>query len=144
MIAVDSNILIYAHREDSQWHEPAREQLTRLITSSSPWAITWPSVHEFLAIVTSTRAYRPPTPLEKALGQIEAWMESPLLHVLGEPAGYWPELKHALRAGRITGAATHDARIFAICRLHGVRELWSADRDFSRFKGIRIVNPLIA
>jgi predicted nucleic acid-binding protein len=44
----------------------------------------------------------------------------------------------------ITGPATHDARIFAICRLHGVRELWSADRDFTRFKGIRVVNPLIA
>ena len=144
MIAVDSNILIYAHREDSQWHRPARERLAGLISSNSPWAITWPSVHEFLGIVTSTRVYRPPTPLEQAIEQIESWMESPSLHLLGEPAGYWAELKHTLKTGRITGPATHDARIYAICRLHGVRELWSADRDFSRFKGVRVVNPLIA
>jgi len=49
-----------------------------------------------------------------------------------------------MRSGRISGGATHDARIYAICRLHGVRELWSAGRDFTRFKGIRVVNPLIA
>jgi predicted nucleic acid-binding protein len=53
-------------------------------------------------------------------------------------------LKSVIRSDRISGGATHDARIYALCRLHGVRELWSADRDFTRFKGIRIVNPLIA
>jgi predicted nucleic acid-binding protein len=50
-------------------------------------------------------------------------------------------LKSVIRSDRISGGATHDARIYALCRLHGVRELWSADRDFTRFKGIRIVNP---
>jgi len=143
VIAIDSNILIYAHREDSEWYERAVKRLTELIESRAPWAITWPSIHEFLAIVTNLRIYRPATPLHRALDQVEAWMESPSVHILGEPVGYWAELKDVLRSGRITGPATHDARIFAICRLHGVRELWSADRDFSRFSGVRVVNPLI-
>ncbi|MBZ5592249.1 MAG: PIN domain-containing protein [Acidobacteriia bacterium] len=143
MIAIDSNILVYAHREDSPWHKLADRSLTELADSGSPWAIPWPCVHEFLGIVTHLKVFRPPTPLREAIRTVEAWFETPSCHVIGEAAGYWDELKLTLESGRITGPATHDARIFAICRLHGVRELWSADRDFSRFAGVRVVNPLI-
>jgi uncharacterized protein len=48
-----------------------------------------------------------------------------------------------LAAGRVAGAQVHDARIAALCRQHGVRELWSADRDFNRFAGVSVVNPLV-
>jgi toxin-antitoxin system PIN domain toxin len=144
MTAVDTNILIYAHRRDSQWHAPASKCIVKLAESGQPWAITWPSIHEFLGVVTHPKVYRPPTLLVAALAQVEIWFESPSLHVIGETAGYWQELKRNLESGRITGPATHDARIFSICRLHGVRELWSADRGFTRFAGVRVINPLIA
>ena len=143
MTAVDSNILVYAHREDSPWHKAADRRLTELAESGSPWAIPWPCVHEFLSVVTHARVFRTPTPLKTAFDELESWFASPSIQLLGEAAGYWPELKRTIESGRITGPSTHDARIFAICRLHGVREIWSADRDFSRFKGVRVVNPLI-
>jgi toxin-antitoxin system PIN domain toxin len=141
--AVDTNILVYAHRRDSPWHERARKRVLELAESGSPWSITWPSIHEFLTVVTRQKVYSPPTPLAKAFAQVEFWFDSPSLQVIGEAAGYWEALKPLMAEGRITGPATHDARLFAICRLHGVRELWSADRDFSRFSGVRVVNPLI-
>ena len=47
-----------------------------------------------------------------------------------------------LVAGRVAGPRVHDARIAAICRYHGVDELWSADRDFGRFPDLNVVNPL--
>jgi toxin-antitoxin system PIN domain toxin len=143
MIAVDSNILVYAHREDSSWYKQANQSLTELAEGGSAWAIPWPCVHEFLAIVTHPRIFRPPTMLREAIRAVESWLESPTCHVIGEATGYWQELKRTLESGRITGPATHDARIFAICRLHGVRELWSADRDFSRFAGVKVINPLL-
>lgn len=143
MIAIDSNILVYAHREDSSWHEPANRSLTELAESGSPWAIPWPCIHEFLGIVTHPKVFRPPTPLRRAIDVVDSWFEASSFHVIGETTGYWDELRRTLESGRITGPAIHDAKVFAICRLHGVRELWSADRDFSRFAGIRIVNPLI-
>ncbi len=143
MIAIDSNILVYAHREDSSWHELAGRSLTELAGSGSPWAIPWPCIHEFLGIVTHPKVFRPPTPLRHAINAVESWFESPSFHVIGEASGYWDELKRTLESGRISGPAIHDAKIFAICRTHGIRELWSADRDFSRFAGVRIVNPLI-
>jgi uncharacterized protein len=63
--------------------------------------------------------------------------------LLSEPAGYWQVLERLLAAGRVTGAKVHDARIAALCLSHGVSELWSADRDFSRFPELKTRNPLV-
>ena len=144
MIAVDTNLLVYSHREDSAWHPQAYEIIRSLAEGSSPWAIPWPCIHEFLAIVTHPRIYLPPTPLKAAIDQVEAWLESPSVSLLAETAGYWPELRSMLDQGRISGPQIHDARVAAICRDHGVRELWTADRDFGRFPNLNVRNPLVS
>lgn len=78
------------------------------------------------------------------MAQIDAWTESPTLLLLSEAADDWPSLRALLGTTQGAGAKAHDARIVALCRQHGVRELWSADRDFSRFGGLRVVNPLVS
>lgn len=143
MIAVDTNILVYAHREDSEWHAAAYPRLAELAQGRASWAIPWPCVHEFIAIVTHPRIYAPPTPLAFAIEQVEAWLESPTLVLLSESELHWSTLRDLLGTGRIAGAQVHDARIAALCVQHGVRELWSSDRDFSRFRTLRVINPLV-
>ncbi len=142
MIAVDTNILVYAHREDSEWHERARTCVAELAEGKAAWALPWPCLHEFLAIVTHPRIYSPPSPLTAALAQIDAWTESPSLQLLAESELHWPQLRETLLAGKIAGPQVHDARIAALCRQHGVKILWSADRDFGRFSGLNTTNPL--
>ena len=144
MIAVDTNLLVYAHREDAQWHDAASIRIGGLAAHRAPWALPWPCVHEFVAIVTHPRIFAPPTPLEAALDQVEAWLEAPSVVLLAETEGYWSALRAMLVEGRVTGPLVHDARVAALCRLHGVRELWTADRDFSRFPGLTVRNLLIA
>jgi predicted nucleic acid-binding protein len=78
-----------------------------------------------------------------ALGQIEAWVEAPSLVLLSEAEGYWSELRPMLEAGQVAGAQVHAARVAALCSLHGVRELWTADRDFGRFPDLAVRNPLV-
>ncbi len=143
MIAVDTNILVYAHRVDSDWHAAANTRITALAEGSAAWAIPWPCIHEFYSIVTHPRIYAPPTPLEQALDQIDAWLESPSVVMLSESVLHWAKLRELLILGRIAGPMVHDARIAALCKQHGVAQLWSADRDFSRFTGIKVNNPLI-
>jgi hypothetical protein len=143
LIAVDTNILVYAHREDSPFHDPAATRIAELAEGSATWSIPWPCVHEFLAIVTHPRIYAPPTPLPRALDQVDAWLASPTLVLLAESADHWPALRAILARGRIVGPPVHDARIAALCEQHGVRELWSADRDFNRFGGLAVINPLV-
>ena len=144
MIAVDTNILVYAHRRDSEWHAAAKAGVTGLAQGRVPWAIPWPCLHEFFAIVTHARIFDPPSTTAEALGQIDAWLESPALALLAESPQHWRELRPLLKAGRIAGPLVHDARIAALCLQHGVRELWSVDRDFGRFPALTVTNPLAA
>jgi len=112
-----------------------------LAESGGPWAIPWPCVHEFLSIVTNPRIWRKPTTLKQALDQVEAWIESPGLTLLAETGDHWPALRETLSRTRTSGPKVHDARVAAIATTHGVRELWTADRDFSRFPNLTVVNP---
>ena len=143
MIAVDTNILVYAHRRDSVWHERAATCVRNLAEGTASWALPWPCLHEFFSIVTHERIYSPPTTPSKAIAQISAWLESPQLVLLSESAAYWDVLSRLLERGKVLGRRVHDGRIAALCIQHGVRELLSADRDFSRFGDLKTRNPLI-
>lgn len=144
MIAVDTNVLVYAHREDSEWHAAAYEALAGLAEGKAHWAVPWPCIHEFLAIATHPRIFSSPSSLLAAIDQVDAWLESPSVVLLAESPTHWPALKEGLTAGRVTGPQIHDARIAALCLQHGVRELWTADRDFSRFPALEVRNPLMS
>jgi toxin-antitoxin system PIN domain toxin len=143
MIAVDTNVLVHAHRSDSPWHEPAFECVRSLAESRSAWAIPWPCIHEFLAIVTHPRIYNPPTRGNRARKQVEAWLKSPSLVLLSETPQFWDGYAELLRKSRVDGPRVHDARVAALCLHHGVRELLTADRDLSRFPELRCSNPLL-
>ncbi|HEY7856735.1 MAG TPA: TA system VapC family ribonuclease toxin [Terriglobales bacterium] len=143
MIAIDTNILVYAHRRDSQWHAAARQALAAVAGRRRFWALPWPCVHEFFSIVTHPRIFTPPSTPAEAIAEIEGWLESPTLRLLSESAAHWGELKAVLLAGQLRGPAVHYARIAALCREHDVDVLWTADRDFSRMAGLRVHNPLL-
>ena len=143
MIAVDTNILVYAHRRDSAFHTAAMARIRELADGRMAWALPWPCIHEFYSVVTHPRIYAPPSTSDQAIGQIAAWLDSPSVVPVSEGPAYWPGLAGLLSKGKIAGPAVHDARIAALCLANGVRELWSADRDFSRFPELRTTNPLV-
>lgn len=143
MIALDTNLLVHAHREDSPFHAAALACVAACAEGRAAWALPWPCLHEFFAIVTHPRIYSPPTPTDAALAQIDAWLESPSLVLLTESDRHWPSLRGLIARARLAGPAVHDARIAALCLQHGVRELWTADRDFGRFSELKTRNPLV-
>jgi len=59
VIAVDTNLLVYAHRRDSEWHRPAREVVQGLAESPAAWAIPWSCIYEFYSITTHPKIYDP-------------------------------------------------------------------------------------
>ena len=144
MIAVDTNLLVYAHREDADFHGESHSAIQDLAESGQRWAIPWPCLHEFLAIVTHPRIYRPATPMNTAVEAMRVWVESPTCETIGEEAGYLEALSTILKGAKVVGPAVHDARIATLCIHHGVQVLWTADRDFSRFGALRTHNPLAA
>jgi toxin-antitoxin system PIN domain toxin len=142
VIAVDTNVLVYAHRADSPFHERADHTIAALAEGNASWAIPWPCLYEFYAIVTHPRIYNPPTPAVDALIQIGCWLESPTVVLLHEGEAFWETLEPLLRQAVVQGGAVHDARIAALCMRHAVDVLLTADRDFSRFPALRTKNPL--
>lgn len=143
MIAVDTNLLVHAHRADTASHESARRALEQLAGMPGGWAIPWPCVHEFLAVVTGPAFRDARTPLQVALEALAAWTAHPRCMLLGESGRHLDLLAALTLRASVSGGAVHDARIAAICLGHGVEELWTSDRDFARFPDLRTRNPLI-
>jgi toxin-antitoxin system PIN domain toxin len=143
VIAVDSNLLIYSYREESQFHVAAKELVDSLRHQSASWAIPWPCVHEFIGIVTHPNIYKPASSLGAALTAVDAWVAGGNVHLLSEGPGYFEKLRELATTARLAGPRIHDARIAALCLHHGVSELWTADRDFSMFPKLRTRNPLL-
>ena len=145
MIAVDTNILVYAHREEyGDKHCSAVAALRPLVEGRTQWAIPWPCAHEFVAVVTHTKIFGSPTPVKEALDVLADYAESAGFHWLGEGSGYLAALRLLAEKAKIQGGRIHDARIAALCVHHGVRELWTHDRDFTRFPQLKTRNPLTA
>lgn len=143
MIAFDTNLLVYAHRSDHEFHIAAKEALELKRSQRAEWAIPWPCVHEFIGIVTHPSIFKRPSTLAEALGFLDALLASPELVLLAESGGYFEKLRAVTIAAKVRGRRVHDARIAALCLHHGVTELWSSDRDFSIFPQLRTRNPLI-
>ncbi len=144
MIALDTNVLIALHRSDAAGHASAIQAYHDAGGDDAPWALPWPCVHEFIGIATHPRIFSPPSLLDQAVEAVARWRARPGTRLLHEDDSYWPTLVSLLAASGITGPRIHDARIAALCLHHEVRELWTADRDFSRFPRLRTRNPLVA
>jgi uncharacterized protein len=142
MIAIDTNILIYAHREDFPQHALAKVALDDLHMNQQAWAIPVVCIHEFLATVTGFRKPYSPTPAAKAFAQVRAWLGSPTLRLLHPTEQHIDVLEQVVQSGQARGGQIYDARVAAICLEHGVRQLWTADRDFARFENLATHNPV--
>ena len=144
MIAIDTNILVYAHRETTPQHQPAERCLERLVAGTDRWALPWPCAHEFFSIVTNPRIYASPTPPAVALDILASLQSSRRCEFIGEGVNHLGILSQLVEQSGYRGPRVHDARVAAVCLAHGVREIWTADRDFAAFAPLKAVNPLIA
>lgn len=143
MIAIDTNLLVYSHRKDSKFHIEAFEIVKQLALGDESWAIPSPCITEFFSIVTNRKVFAVPSTAEEAIAQIELWIKSPTFSMIVEGNQYVERLVQIIRMSGIVAGRIHDARIAAICLSNGVRELYTADRDFSRFPQLKTRNPLI-
>ena len=141
MQAIDTNILVYAEIVSSPHHPIARKILTNLAEGAVPWAIPWPCVYEFLRVVTHPRVYHPPIPLKVVLPDLRRILDSPMLMLLNETPNHAEVMMSVMEKAGVSGNLIHDAHIAALCIEHGISELITGDRDFSRFDSLSVINP---
>jgi hypothetical protein len=143
MIALDTNILVHAHRADASLHEKAKAAVKELAEAPAPWGVCYHTLVEFYGIATRPGLWQTASTPEQTFDQIAAWRESPSLRILHDTEECVDILRELVLATRVCGAMVHDARIAACCRSHAVQELWTVDRDFSRFPSLKTRNPLV-
>jgi len=138
MIAIDTNILVYAHREELPLHREARARLIELAEGVEPWALPVFCIGEFLRVVTHPRLFDPPSTIRQGVQAIGNLLDSPSCVILNPAEGFWPILAEIVKDANAKGNILYDAQIVAVCLEHGVREILSEDRDFHRFEGIKL------
>ncbi len=136
MIAVDTNVLIAAHRAEHPHHQLATARLTEVAEGQSPWGVPVFCIGEFLRVVTHARVFGPPTSLEVASSFIDHLRESPSLRILTPGVSYWTFLRNGAAAAAVTGNLIFDAMIAAVCEERGATKLITGDRDFARFEAL--------
>ncbi len=144
MIAIDTNILVHAHRRDASHHTEAAVCLEDLAEGRMIWAIYFHSLIEFYSVASRERIWKSPSTPRQIDNQITAWIESPSLHLLTDSTEDIGSLLKLAAKAKIRGTMIHYVRIANCCLGHGVRELWTVDRDFSRFPALKVRNPLVS
>lgn len=138
MIAIDTNIVIHAHRRASARHAEASAFLERLAEGGIPWGLPVPVIGEFMRHVTH-RAGINPSSIDEAAGVIDALVAAPTARVLSPGPHIWRTLRTVITAAGATGNLVHDAQIIAVCLEHGVDSIVSEDHGMRRFRGIRVL-----
>jgi uncharacterized protein len=136
LIAVDTNVLIYAHRRETDRHAAALKRLKGLAEADAPWGLPVLCIAEFVRVVTQLRVFTPPTELRVALDFIDRLLESPSVRLLLPGETYPGKFRTVCEQAEVRGNLAFDAQIVAACMEHGVDELVTADRDFGRFPAI--------
>ena len=142
MIALDTNLLVYADRADLPQHDRSRKVLEDLANGVEPCGLPVFALVEYVRVVTHPRLFGQPTRLDDALANVNALLAVPPFSILLPGERFWELFDRISKEGDARGNLAFDAQIAAVSLEHRVSELWSADRDFARFPGLRVVNPL--
>ena len=137
MIAVDTNILIYAHRGETELHGSAASRLTALAEGVERWALPIFCVAEFMRVVTHRRVFNPPSTVVQATAFIEGIVAAPGCEILRPGPEFLDLLIAGVREAGASGNLIFDAQIAALCHEHGIDTILTNDRDFGRFKPVQ-------
>jgi toxin-antitoxin system PIN domain toxin len=141
VIAIDANILVYAHVDSLPQHEAAHAWLDQQLNGTGPVGLPWPSVLAFLRLVTNPRVFAQPEPMVDAWGQARAWLACDTVWIPQPTERHAEILGRFLTLPAVRGNLVPDAHLAALALEHGLT-LCSTDGDFARFPGLRWLNPL--
>jgi toxin-antitoxin system PIN domain toxin len=141
VIVLDANLLIYAYNSGSAHHRKARAWLEKTLSEIDAVGLPWQAVSAFLRVMTNRRLPGEHFSVEEAAGMIDLWLSHPNVQVLAPGENYWRLFRRMIVEGRASGPLVSDAEIAALTIEYG-GVLYTADRDFARFPGLRWENPL--
>jgi toxin-antitoxin system PIN domain toxin len=140
---VDTNLLLYAYHPRAKLHAASRAWLEAALSGAELVRFAWLTLWAFLRIGTNPRVFEQPLSTSEAEAVVSSWLAQPTAGILEPGERHWDILRGLVREGQTAGPLVMDAVIAAIALEHGAT-LYTTDRDFSRFPGLRWTNPLVA
>ena len=141
MILSDANLLLYAYNVDSEHHVPAREWLEEALSKPDLFCLSWQTITAFIRIGTNPRAFPKPFSITEAVEIVSQWLARPSVRIVVPGEQHWAIFSKLLNEGKASGPLAMDAHLAALAIEHGAT-LCTTDRDFSRFKELKVMNPL--
>lgn len=141
MIVVDANLLIYAYNTASPHCQKSRQWLEDVFSGIEPVGLPWQSIAAFLRITTNPQLHGRQYSLKEAAGIVEDWMAQTNVRILTPADDHWVQFRRMIVEGQASGPMISDAELAALTVEYG-GVLYTADRDFARFPGLRWKNPL--
>jgi len=141
VIVLDANILLYAYNSATSLHAKARAWIEETFSSSEPVGIPWQTVTAFLRITTNSKFPGQRFNVNEAVEIMEAWLGQPNIQLLAPSDTHWHHFRRMLLDGQASGQLVSDAHLAALALEYG-GVLYTTDRDFARFPGLRWKNPL--
>ncbi len=143
MIVLDANLLVYAYHPQSPLHQRAKTWVEAAFAGQEPVRLPWQTISAFLRLTTSPKVFQAPLTIEEAEAAVSAWLELPAVGPIDPGERYWTILRTLLVKAQVTGPLVSDAVLAALAIEHGAT-LCTTDRDFRRFEGLRLSNPIAA
>jgi hypothetical protein len=140
--AIDVNVLLYASDQTSRWHGPGRAFLERCLTEPEICCLGWPTILGYLRIATHPAVFTRPLSPEEAVQNVEEILRAPHVRLLAEDEGFWEAYREVTADVPTRGNLVPDAHLAALLRRHGVRTLWTVDRDFLKFRFLDVRDPI--
>lgn len=141
MILLDVNVLVHAHREDTERHQEIKGWLESALREPGTVAVSDLALSGCLRIITHPKVFKEPTPLASAIEFVQDLRERVEVHLLAPGAGHWGIFTRLCREVEARGNLIPDAYHAALAIESGC-EWITLDRGFARFPGLRWRHPL--
>jgi len=141
VILIDANLLLYAYNSAFERHQRARHWLESVLSGPNPVCLAWATILAFLRIATNPRAFQHPLTMREAIPVVSTWFAQPVVTILEPGERHWAILQDLISETQVRGSLVADAHLAALAIEHGAT-LYTSDRDFVRFPGLQIANPL--
>jgi toxin-antitoxin system PIN domain toxin len=141
MVLVDANILVYANNLDAAEYLICKDWLDSMLSGREPVGMPWQVALAFVRLITNPKICKRPLSTARACKLVAGWLSRPQVSVIEPGQDFWPLFTEQILVTQMSGRRVSDVSLACMALEQGAA-LCTADKDFKRFAGLRLISPL--
>jgi len=140
--SVDVNVLLYASDAGCDEHPKAAEFVAACAADKELWCVAWLTLMSYMRMATHPAIFSTPLSHEEAARNVDGLLALPQLRMIDEGPGFWVRYREVAQEAPVRGNLVPDAHLVTVLRQHGVKTIYTRDRDFRKFGGLKVIDPI--